>query len=316
MTTWEAKITLPLTLHNHNYVSSYVSNLPPIISSEGFLLPDGGEIGPWNDRISWDHTFSPNLLNSMTYGYMNTLGSEIAVDAEFAGQLPQIAGVASHAQPPAIQFSAGFESMGQDLLHHEDRPTSVFNDLLTWVRGRHTFKFGGEIRKLQNNFQSVSNRSGTFSFSEGETGLLGINSGNPIASFLLGAVDYSSAAFDTVTSSYSRGSYWALFAGDTWKATNKLSIDYGLRWDLGTPATEKWNRSSFLDPLGANPVRADGQDGWPLRDRESPGGKITELLVFHGLTLSIPGTVVLLRVWASPMPGIPRRLCVRGTVSS
>jgi len=262
-----------LTLHNHNYVSSYVSNLPPIISSEGFLLPDGGEIGPWNDRISWDHTFSPNLLNSMTYGYMNMRGSEIAVDAEFAGQLPQIAGVASHAQPPAIQFSAGFESMGQDLLHHEDRPTSVFNDLLTWVRGRHTFKFGGEIRKLQNNFQSVSNRSGTFSFSEGETGLLGINSGNPIASFLLGAVDYSSAAFDTVTSSYSRGSYWALFAGDTWKATNKLSIDYGLRWDLGTPATEKWNRSSFLDPLGANPGAGGRPGRMAFAGSGVPGGE-------------------------------------------
>jgi len=249
-----------LTLHNHNAVFANVSNLPSIISSEGHLLPDGGEIGPWNDRISWDHTFSPTLLNSLTYGYMNMRGSEIAVDADFADQLPQIAGVASHAQPPQIQLSAGFETMGQYLQHHESRPTSVFNDLMTWVHGRHSFKFGGEIRKLQNNFTSTYDSSGVFSFAETETGVLDINSGNPIASFLLGAVDNAYATFFTQTSQYARGSYWALFAGDTWKATSKLSIDYGLRWDLGTPATEKFNHSSFFDPLGAN-AGAGGRPG-------------------------------------------------------
>jgi hypothetical protein len=235
--------------------------LPRIISYDSYLLPDGGEIGPWNWRINWDHTFSSNLLNSMTYGYMNMRGSELAEDSEFAGQLPQIPGVASHAQPPAIGFADGFSQLGYDIVHHEDRPTNVFNDLMTWVRGRHTFKFGGEIRKLQNNSTTDTNRSGTFYFGDGETGLLGINSGNSIASFLLGAVDYGSAAFDTNTSYYARGSYWALFAGDTRKATNKLSIDYGLRWDLGTPATEKWNRTVFFDPLGAN----SGAGGRPGR---------------------------------------------------
>ena len=86
-------------------------------------------------------------------------------------------------------------------------------------------------------------------------------------------MDYGSAAFDTVTSSYSRGSYWALFAGDTWKATSKLSIDYGLRWDLGTPATEKWNRSSFLDPLGANPGAGGRRGRMAFAGSGVPGGE-------------------------------------------
>src|SRR5262249_20743698 len=109
------------------------------------------------------------------------------------------------------------------------------------------------IRKLQNNLTNNYNGSGTFSFADTETGLLGINSGNAIASFLLGAVDNGNATFNTVPTLYARGSYWAVFAGDTWKATSQLSIDYGLRWDLGTPATEKYNRSSFFNPLQPNP---------------------------------------------------------------
>ena len=242
-----------LTLHYHNTVFANVSNLPRIISSDIFLLPDGGEIGPWSSRINWDHTFNTRLVNNATLGYMNMRGSERAVDADFADQLPQIPGVASHAQPPSIVFSDGFQSMGAFDIHHESRPTTVVNDVLAWTHGRHLFKFGGEIRKLQNNLTNNYNGSGTFLFADTETGLLGINSGNAIASFLLGAVDNGDATFNTVPTIYARGSYWAVFAGDTWKATSKLSIDYGLRWDLGTPATEKYNRSSFFNPLQPNP---------------------------------------------------------------
>ncbi len=255
-----SKDHIAVTLHYHDTVFANVTNLPRIISSDIYLLPDGGEIGPWSNRLNWDHTFAPNLLNSFTYGYMDMRGSEIAVDAQYANQVPQIPGVASHAQPPSINFSDGFQSMGSFDRHHESRPTSVINDLLTWNRGRHTLKLGGEIRKLQNNLTNDYNESGTFGFNDTETGLLGINSGNPIASFLLGAVDNANATFNTQTTTYARGSYWALFAGDTWKASSKLSIDFGLRWDVGTPATERFNHASFLDPYGPNPG-AGGRPG-------------------------------------------------------
>ncbi|HET9178404.1 MAG TPA: carboxypeptidase regulatory-like domain-containing protein [Terriglobia bacterium] len=242
-----------VALHYHNTVFANVTNLPAQISSDAYLLPDGGEIGPWSNRFGWDHTFTPNLLNSFHYGYMDMRGSEIAVDASYADQLPQIPGVASHAQPPSISFGSGFETMGLYDHHHEDRPTNVFNDTMTWIHGRHTFVFGGEYRSLTNNQLNDFDASGNFSFASITTGLLGVNSGNPIASFLLGEVDNGSAAFNVVQSTYARGKYYSLFAGDTWKLTDKLSLDYGVRWDVGTPASEKHNHLSFLDPLGANP---------------------------------------------------------------
>ncbi len=241
-----------VNLHYHDTVFADVTNLPRQISYDAFLLPDGGEIGPWNSRINWDHTFTARLVNNFTLGYMNMRGSERAIDASYASLLPQIPGVPSHEQPPQLNFADGFSQMGLFDKHHENRPTTTVNDLMAWSHGSHLIKFGGEIRKLQNNQSSLFNQSGSFSFADTETGLLGLNSGNAIASFLLGAVDSGNATFQTAPATYARGSYWALFAGDTWKATSKLSIDYGLRWDLGTPATEKYNRTAFFDPYAPN----------------------------------------------------------------
>lgn len=248
------------TLHYHNTVFANVTNLPRPISYDAYLLPDGGEIGPWVNRFGWDHTFTANLLNTLNYGYLDYRGSELAVDASYANQLPQIPGAAAYVQPPSLNFSNGFVSMGLDDFHHEDRPTNVLNDTMTWIHGRHTFTFGGEVRNLENNLLNNNNQSGTFNFANTETGLLGINSGSPIASFILGAVDNANVSFNTVTSIYARGWYYALFAGDTWKATNKLTLNYGLRWDVGTPSVEKFNHFSFLDPNGPNPG-ASGRPG-------------------------------------------------------
>lgn len=242
-----------VTLHYHDTVFQKVSTLPAQLSTDGYLLPDGGEIGPWANRVSWDHIFSPTIVNTFNYGFMNMRGSEIAVDTPYVDELPKIPGVAAYKAPPQINFSSGFLSMGSDLLHHEARPTHIVNDLVTWVKGKHTLKFGGELRLLQNNFTDNNDQSGIFGFSDLSTGLLGINSGNSIASFLLQQVDSGSASFNTVTSMNARGKFWALHFGDTWKVTPKLSLTFGLRWDVSTPSDELDNNFSFLDPVGPNP---------------------------------------------------------------
>src|SRR5262249_53526045 len=55
-----SKDHIAVTLHYHDTVFANVTNLPRIISSDIYLLPDGGEIGPWSNRLNWDHTFAPN----------------------------------------------------------------------------------------------------------------------------------------------------------------------------------------------------------------------------------------------------------------
>src|SRR4029077_16528639 len=153
--------------------------------------------------------------------------------------LPQIAGVSGHDFPLVIQFQ-DFSQFGCSDGFKDARPASIANDLFTWVRGKLTFKFGGEYRILNINLAQRTNPSGTFGFARSETGLRGVVSGNAAASFLLEQVDNASAAFLTVDSQYARSSFRSLYAGDTWKAASKLSVNYGLRWDMSVPNMEKY----------------------------------------------------------------------------
>ena len=205
-------------------------------------------------RLSWDHTFGPTVLNHVTTGWNDEPVVITCIDTPYTDKLPQIAGVGGHISPPTINMS-NFYTMGCQYLDKDHRPLFDVNDQVTWVRGKHTLKFGGERRVLELNCIFQTNVSGTFSFASSETGLLGLNtaSGNPVASFLLGQVDSAQSGFYTAPADYARQNATNLYLGDTWKATSKLSLDYGLRWDYWTAQADKYNHLSFFDPVGVNP---------------------------------------------------------------
>ena len=111
------------------------------------------------------------------------------------------------------------------------------------------------------NIHGNGNQAGSFTFGRGSTGLVGVNSGSPIASFLLGAVDSANATFRAVDSAVSASERLDPVTPATpGSATDKLTLDYGLRWDYYSPSSEKYDRFSFFDPVGANPG-AGGRPG-------------------------------------------------------
>lgn len=239
----------------------FASTLPAQIANETYSDPQDS----WVERLNWDHTFSPTVLNHFAAGYLNRNEGYGAVNAEFVDALPKIPGVANNSiYPPVITFSDDFEQYGQsagiNIGNVTTRPAYVFNDLVTWVRGKHTLKIGGEYRNIGQNFHDNTNLSGTFSFDRGATSLLGINSGNPIASFLLEQVGSANSSFKTVNSWYARADAFIWHVGDTYKMTPKLTLSYGLRWDMFRPTAEKYDRLSFFDPFGPNPS-AGGRPG-------------------------------------------------------
>ena len=208
-------------------------------------------------RANWDHTFSPSFLNTFNFGYTRSLFKDYGAADELAGQLPQIQGVPLHNKPPELTFSDGFMNFGTDSgLAGEIAGGGIyiFNDLATWVRGSHTFKFGGEYGVIRNGNPLTSGpTAGGFHFDRLATGLLGVNSGSPIASFLLEAVD-TARAFDTaIPTIYPRRDQFNAHFGDTWRATQKLTLSMGLRWEMYRPAWEKGNNNSFFDPRRPNP---------------------------------------------------------------
>jgi hypothetical protein len=233
--------------------------LPAQIANETFTAPQFSFV----DRARWDHTFTPTLLNHFGFGYLDRnegYGSINWLQAESA--LPRIAGVASDS-PPVVSlgdYSDYGNNYGSNAPNRTTRQTYVFLDTLTWVKGKHTIKIGGEYRSLGQNIRNRINGGGYFSFSSGTTGLYGVTSGNSVASFLLEQVDYADVTYTTIGAKYPRSNYYIFHVGDTWKATPKLSINYGVRWDTMTPATELYDHQSFFDPLGTNPG-AGGRPG-------------------------------------------------------
>ncbi len=240
-----------MNIHYHKPIIADVSYLPKEIANERFIT-GGGAVGPWALRLNWDHTLSPTLVNNFNIGYMNMVGRDTCVNTPFVGSLPQISGVADHLESPVIGFQ-NFYSLGCTYNDSGDHPTTALNDLLSWIRGKHTLRFGVDIRHLEANAFNNGNSSGTFNFADINTGLPGISSGNAVASFMLGQVNNANSTFYSVASTYIRQSVLSFSAGDTWKVTPKLSLDYGIRWDRNTPSVEKYDHLAFFDPVGTNP---------------------------------------------------------------
>jgi Carboxypeptidase regulatory-like domain len=245
---------ITFTIFKRTNLRQDTTTLPPQIST--------GQVNykrTWINRVNWDHTFSPTLLNHFSIGYNHDHFFGGGIDVPYTDQLPQIKGVARHAYPSAIRFiDDNFAGYGSNQGSAEENgwpaPAVVGSNLLTWVKGRHTLKFGAEFRHMTNNVPRVTGEAGEFSFSRASTGLLGEISGSPIASFLLEQVD--SAHFDirNNTRSIAVQSSWIAHAGDTWQVFPRLSLNYGLRWETVAPSVEKHDFFSFLDPLGPNPA--------------------------------------------------------------
>ncbi|MGO8814546.1 MAG: carboxypeptidase regulatory-like domain-containing protein [Terriglobia bacterium] len=239
--TWHYRGTLPFTQFA----------FPAQIDTNNTRVPNYSEVS----RLNYDHTFRPNLLNHFAIGYLDLLTEEYNSSDPYVKDVPQIAGVYSNKHESAINFGDNYSSYGGNSDLISTRPTWIANDMATWVKGKHTIEFGGEYRNLAYPTQTTANGSGTFDFYSGSTGLLDYptQTGNSYASFLLGEVSAASINYYALGAFRPQAKSMGLFAGDTWKLTHKLSIDYGIRWDLYQPSEEAKDQTSFLDPTRPNP---------------------------------------------------------------
>jgi hypothetical protein len=214
----------------------------------------------WVNRFNYDHIFTPTLLSHFAVGYLNRNEGYGSVPGQDPSVLPHIPNAAAYNASPAANFSGNGvttypgwgNTQGFGPLNKTTRPTYIGNELITWVHGAHTLKVGGEFRHLQEVNRSNGNQSGTVGFSQFSTALPGVNSGNPFASFLAGAVDNGNLNVLNVTKLGPMQRAYSLYAGDTWQMTSKLTINYGLRWDRFSPTFETGNQNTFLD-FGPNP---------------------------------------------------------------
>jgi hypothetical protein len=241
----------------------------------------GGGIYDHRERLNYDRTMTPTLLLHLGAGYdQNYLGRpSVTPDFDACGQL----GLCSSAfqRPATFPLLTGLNDSiagGTNIAGPPGRADNMYSIVdtiasVTWVKGNHTFKFGGHGEFQGSYTFTVNNLSGTYGFSPGQTAMpytvntstgsstanVGANHiGMPYASFLLGAVD--KAEVDPPSEVRFGKQEWGFYAQDSWKVTRKLTLDLGIRYDYGTWYKEQYGRSPNLATQLANPT-AGGHPG-------------------------------------------------------
>ncbi len=210
------------------------------------------------------HLFSPTLLNEFRTGYARTnpftsqsdfghqsatsLGIQGINVSQFATGLPNIQiGNSCGSEFTCLQGGAAF-------LPANPRQTNIqFEDTLSWTKGRHQMKFGFRyIRQLASPFTNTTTR-GQLTFNDNFTnnpldpqGRTTGQNGSGLAALLLGFPNSGSRNY-LQTPYYISNGEWAGFFQDDWKATSRLTLNLGVRYDVFTPETEIRNRLANFD---------------------------------------------------------------------
>ncbi len=193
---------------------------------------------------SWFHTFGPTLFNDVRYTYSKRNGEYPAFTPYGVAGSVGLTGVPSDGTPQ-INVT-GLTSLGSSNQWRFLKPqiTQTLDEALTWLKGKHTFKFGGEYRYSFNRDTWGTAYAGQFSFNN-------IATGNALAALELGWVN---TAATNNGDSKTRTDYIGLYVQDDWKVSPTLTLNVGLRYDLDTPRWEERNRQTGFDPNAINPV--------------------------------------------------------------
>ncbi|MGD0759217.1 MAG: TonB-dependent receptor, partial [Candidatus Sulfotelmatobacter sp.] len=245
------------------------SFIPPpfnnLLDGGGFF--DGTEDNSYRSlALSEVHLFKANLINEFRLGYnrINSHRFQINSNENISAQLnfPNVPYGPNNGGLPNITFGDGTAGIGSStyLPSIEKQNSFVFTDNLTWIRGRHSLKVGTEVRIEQFTIFQPAESRGALDFSNDFTDnpaapgtggssfatmLLGISDGGGITS--LHNIDY-------------RRQIYAGFAQDDWKASERLTVNLGLRYEVFSTVKEHNNEegtfvfgpNSILVPSGQN----------------------------------------------------------------
>ncbi|MBC7928215.1 MAG: TonB-dependent receptor [Bryobacteraceae bacterium] len=209
-------------------------------------------------RATWDHNFTPTLLNQFRGGGNDWREGHDSVQEKIGGWKDKfcIAGAPDCDYNLGVLRFSEYTQWGAYSNNGSENLVYSFADDMTWIRGKHTLKFGGMYQLGAYNGYGRQCVAGCADFSYLGTGRafdenFGTAGGNSFASFLLGWA--TNGSIDTVRYIGQQWPYFAGYVQDDWKLSSKLTVNLGLRWDMTLPPREELDRWSDFSPTTPNP---------------------------------------------------------------
>jgi len=192
-----------------------------------------------NALISETHTFSNNLLNNFIVSYQR----EGSVRGPLSGSI-DVADIGVNIWQPAFKSIqsigvSGYFSIGDNPHATFKRSNMTLADDLHWVKGSHSLAFGFHGETSRVDVVNQNGQPGTFAFNATTTN-------NALASFFLGYVNefkQNSGQFQQ-----NRGKFFGGYVQDSWKASRRLTLNYGLRYEPFIPLHEGGHRMGQFNP--------------------------------------------------------------------
>ncbi len=248
-------------------------------------LSDIADVRVQSVTAAHTHILTPTLVNELRFTYLRRkfIDRRPGLGTNPAGAIG-LAGVSDQAFP--VITIPGYASLGGAAVSRLQTPIvdQQVIESVSWSRHAHAAKLGVEFRAGGNDEMRDRGSSGSLTFSPLITSNLGAaNTGSGLASFMLGQVN--SATLQSSDLLRTRAAYWAVYAQDDWRVTDKMTLNYGLRWEAELPRREVDNKMNSFDPVAINPVSGTpgvvtfaGVNGTPERafatDRNNLGPRV------------------------------------------
>ena len=255
-TRW-SNLSLPVDPYR---TQTYIDRGPETFTTHQFVVAD-------------TYTFSSNTIADFRVAYLRfiydrtpeSLGVDLASFGWPASLNNQVA--FRHIPTPCVQgFTDVFctNGTGSTIIARNDSYSIAPS--LTRITGRHTLKLGGEIRRLTHNYAQSNNASGALNFNNVFTAVnpfAPAGTGFGFASFLLG---YGTDG-NILTPALVAGQqiYQGYYISDTFQVSQRLTLNYGLRWELPGPWTERYDRMTVFLTEATSPLA--GPTGLPIKGK-------------------------------------------------